>query len=90
MNAMPHVDELLGAATLARAGWLAALALQPASSGVAGRDDQPAHATAPTAACAPLVPDASPAMVVRPFDKASNLRTSSTGARSRLLFATLS
>ena len=49
---MPHVDELLGPATLAAAGLVVAIALQPVAGRHAGPDAEARVATTPAVASA--------------------------------------
>jgi hypothetical protein len=60
---MPHIDELLGSVTIAAAGLVAAIALQPAAGGapVAPRTAAPVTSTANS-------PDAVPMVRLAPVD----------------------
>ena len=85
---MPHVDELLGVATIAAAGMFAAIALQPVMSGASGTAAAAEVPVATAAAHAPVTNAAAQAPVgnvaANAAVKNAAARTDLPGTRGRL------
>lgn len=65
---MPHVDELLGPATLAAAGLVVAIALQPVASRHAGPDTEARVAAVPAVASADPAADGTAVVRLAPVE----------------------